>query len=200
MDAERLGRIDQLIDRQDILDCLTRFSRAMDRFDRALFLSAFHADAVIAAGPFVGGPTELYDWAAPMHDHGQAATHHNLLNHSCDLDGDTAHTETYYLFVGRNRDDTNWVAGGRYIDRLERRDGVWKIALRTNSIEWSGLVPTLPIPFTDLADIHGNGASGRAKSDPSYQRPLVNRRTPNVPPGIAALVNVSAEAHVGDVP
>ena len=114
----------------------------MDRFDRELFLSAFHADAIIAAGEFVGGPGDLYDWAHDLHEQGQSATHHNLLNHSCDIDGDVAHAETYYLFVGRNRDETNWVAGGRYIDRLERREGAWKIALRSNAIEWSGMVPT----------------------------------------------------------
>ena len=54
-----------------------------------------------------------------------------------------AHTETYYLFVGRNRDESNWIAGGRYLDRLERRDEQWRIAPRTNAIEWSGLVPTM---------------------------------------------------------
>jgi hypothetical protein len=170
------ARLENLLDRQDILDCLIRFSRGMDRFDRELFLSAFHADAVIAAGPFVGGPTELYEWASALHDQGQASTHHNLLNHTCDIKDNIAHTETYYWFVGRNRDDTNWIAGGRYIDRLERRDGVWKIALRTNAIEWSGLVPTLPIPFLDVPDIHLNGVPSRSKQDPSYQRPLTNQR------------------------
>jgi hypothetical protein len=89
----------------------------MDRFDRDIFLSAFHPDATIAAGEFVGGPVALYDWARRLHDRGQSGTNHNLLNHSCDIDGDIAHTETYYLFVGRNRDDTNWIAGGRYVDR-----------------------------------------------------------------------------------
>ncbi|MFZ2175424.1 MAG: nuclear transport factor 2 family protein, partial [Rhodococcus sp. (in: high G+C Gram-positive bacteria)] len=135
----------------------------------------------IAAGPFVGGPTELYDWSIPMHEQGQIATHHNLLNHTCDIDGDTAHTETYYLFVGRNRDDSNWIAGGRYIDRLERRDGQWKIALRTTAIEWSGLVPTMEIPFADVPDIHENGAPSRGKDDPSYLRPLQNARTAQIP-------------------
>ena len=170
-----------LVDRQEILDCLTRFSRGMDRFDRELFLSSFHADATIAAGDFVGKPTDLYDWASKLHEQGQAATHHNLLNHTCDIDGDVAHTETYYLFVGRNRDDSNWIAGGRYIDRLERRGGEWKIALRTNAIEWSGLVPTLPIPFADVPDIHLNGAPARSAEDPSYQRPLTNKREANIP-------------------
>lgn len=181
MDADRLARMEQMLDRQEICDCLTRFSRGMDRFDRALFLSAFHADAVIAAGPFVGSAADCYDWAATMHEAGQVATHHNLLNVSYDIDGETAHTETYYLFAGRNRDESNWIAGGRYIDRLDKRDGAWKIAVRTNVIEWSGIVPTMPLPFADVPDIHGNGAPSRDRQDPSYQRPLINRRDPRNP-------------------
>lgn len=181
MDAEYSARLERLLDRQDIMDCLTRFSRGMDRFDWEMFLSAFHADAVIAAGPFVGSPAECYDWAMPMHEAGQVATQHNLLNATIDIDGDIAHGETYYIFVGRNRDESNWIAGGRYIDRLEKRGGVWKIALRTNIIEWSGMMPTMPLPFADVLDIHGNGAPSRGKSDPSYQRPLVDRREKHNP-------------------
>jgi len=178
---EQLARLEQVLDRQDILDCLTRFSRGMDRFDRDLFLSAFHSDATIAAGIFVGGPVALYDWASAMHEQGQIATHHNLLNHSCEIDGEVAHTETYYLFAARNRDETNWMAGGRYIDRLERRDGAWKIALRTNAIEWSGMVPTMPIPFQDVPDINLDGAPLRSREDPSYRRPLANKRQRHIP-------------------
>jgi hypothetical protein len=178
---ERQAKLEELLDRQEILDALTRFSRGMDRFDRDLFLSAFHTDATIAAGEFVGGPTDLYEWASPMHEQGQIATHHNLLNHTCDIDGDVAHTETYYLFVGRNRDDSNWIAGGRYIDRVERRDGQWKIALRTNAIEWSGMVPTMDIPFADVPDVFLNGRPSRSTDDPSYQRPLTNVRASHIP-------------------
>jgi hypothetical protein len=181
MEGDLAARIGVLLDRQDILDCLTRFSRGMDRFDQNLFLSAFHDDAVIAAGDFVGGPADLYEWASALHAQGQVATQHNLLNHSCDIDGDTAHAETYYLFAGRNRDDSNWIAGGRYIDRLDFRAGHWRIAVRTNAIEWSGMVPTMPIPFAGVADIFGNGAPSRDEADPSYRRPLVNRRAVRTP-------------------
>ena len=180
-DTDKLARLGALLDRQDIHDALTRFARGMDRFDREAFLSAFHPDAVIAAGPFVGGPVDLYDWAMPMHDQGQIATQHNLLNHGCELDGDTAHTETYYLFAARNRDDSNWIAGGRYIDRFERRDGAWKIAVRSTVIEWSGVLPTMPIPFGDVPGIHLNGVASRDTDDLSYRRPLTNLREPNIP-------------------
>lgn len=181
MDAERLKKLDALLDKADIMECLTRFSRGMDRFDRELYLSAFHADAEMAAGPYVGDVAGCYDWAVPMHDAGQIVTHHSLLNNTTEIDGDTAHSETYYLFVGRNRDESLWMAGGRYIDRFERRAGEWKIALRTNVIEWGCLPPPLPLPFGDVPDIALNGVSSRSKDDPSYQRPLVNRRAPSNP-------------------
>jgi ketosteroid isomerase-like protein len=178
---QRLARLEAQAERQDIADCLTRFCRGMDRFDRALFLSAFHDDATIAAGPFVGGPVALYDWAMPLHESGQISTQHNLLNMTIDVDGEIAHAETHYLFVGRNRDESLWMAGGRYLDRLEKRAGDWRIALRTNIIEWSALPPPLPLPFADLPGVHDNGAAARNLSDPSYARPLTNVRASSVP-------------------
>ena len=184
IDSDKLARLEHLLDRQDILDSLIRFSRGMDRFDRELFLSAFHADAIIDAGEFVGGPEKLYDWASELHETGQSSTHHNLLNHTVEIDGDTAHTETYYLFTGRNRDETNWIAGGRYLDRLERRGEQWKIALRCNAVEWSGMAPTMAIPFEDVPGVHLNGAPSRSKEDPSYQRPLTNKRELRLPDGV----------------
>ena len=97
------------------------------------------------------------------------------------LDGDTAHTETYDLFVARNKDESLIQAGGRYIDRFERRGGEWKIALRTNAIEWACAPPAIPLPFSDVPDVNGNGEPARDKSDPSYRRPLTNLRKPHNP-------------------
>ncbi|WP_295634501.1 nuclear transport factor 2 family protein [Novosphingobium sp.] len=189
MAQDRDARLDALLAEADIRACLTRFSRGMDRFDKPLYLSAFHPDATVAAGPFVGSAEACYDWAVPMHEAGQFATHHNLLNCTIDIakenGREVAHAETYYLFVGRNRDDSNWMAGGRYLDRLERRDGAqgpeWRIVLRTNLIEWSGMAPSLPLPFADVPDIFRNGAPSRSPTDPSYQRPLTNRRAQRDP-------------------
>jgi hypothetical protein len=38
------------------------------------------------------------------------------------------------------------------------------------------MVPTMRLPFAEVPDIHGNGAPSRGKADPSYVRPLGNRR------------------------
>jgi len=180
--GERAARLEQLLDRQDIFDCVTRVSRAIDRFDRQLFLSAYHPDAVIDAGGLVGEPASVYDAGAALHESGQSSTLHHLTNHSCEVDGDLAHAETYFLYVGRNRDGTNWAAGGRYVDRLERRDGAWRIALRCTVMEWSGMIPVAEVPlFENVPDLHLNGIPSRSKEDLSYRRPLINRREMRFP-------------------
>ena len=53
------GEIQHLIDRQAILDCLTRYGRGVDRFDRELVLSAYHPDAIDDHGAFVGTREEF---------------------------------------------------------------------------------------------------------------------------------------------
>ena len=181
LSPERLARLDAQLEKLEIQECLTRFSRGMDRFDRDCYLSAFWPDATMAAGPFVGSPADCWDWAVPMHEAGQILTHHSLLNMTIELDGDTAHAETYYLFVARNRDESVWQAGGRYIDRLERRNGEWRVAMRANCIEWSVVPPAMPLPFGDVPGIELNGTSRRDGDDISYRRPLTNRRDPVIP-------------------
>ena len=181
MSPVRLARLEALLDKQEIHERLTAFSRGMDRFDHASFSDAFWSDATIAAGPFVGTPQECWDWSIPMHDAGQILTHHALLNCTIDIQGDIAHTETYYLFVARNRDESVWQAGGRYVDRFERRKGEWRIAMRHNAIEWSCIPPAMPIPFGDVPDIAVNGVGARSKEDVSYIRPLANKRERQIP-------------------
>jgi hypothetical protein len=179
---DREARLDALLDKSDIYDCLTRMSRGADRRDRDHFLSGCHADAIVSVGPFVGSPAELFDWSSLTLVKTNSGTAHNILNFTCELEGDTAHTETYYLFTAKNLDGTNLLAGGRYIDRFERRGGVWGLAVRNNMIEWSSILPGLDNPLNDVADLHLNGRATRDENDISYLRPLENRRAGHVPP------------------
>jgi hypothetical protein len=187
-DAGDLGRLRELLDRQDILDCLTRISRGIDRFDRELWLSGFHADAVIDAGQIVAPPEVMVDAGFAMHATAQSATQHNLTNHTCEIAGDIAYAETYWIYGAKNVDGTTWVAGGRYVDRLERRDGAWKIAFRQTFSDWSTQGPSASPPLFDkVADMHLNGFAARSREDPSYRRPFENRRALRLPPDAAAL-------------
>ncbi len=100
----------------------------MDRLDRELLRSAYHDDAVDDHVGFVGPVDDFIDWAFAYHAT-QTRHQHYLMNHTVDIAGDEAHSETYYMFVGTDRDPDKplIISGGRYVDRLARRDGRWAI-------------------------------------------------------------------------
>lgn len=178
--------INELWDREQIRRCMHRYARGVDRFDRDLVLSAFHPDAIDEHGKFVGTCEEFVDWAFDMHDNAQLSHQHCLLNHWCELDGNTAHAETYFMFAAMNRKNKPLtIGGGRYIDRLEKRGGEWRIAARVTLRDWSNLgrIPEI----SDLSSMTSTAASlseierkfmndgrrpARDRGDPSYDRPL----------------------------
>jgi len=177
-DAEIRGQLRQLTDRMEIHDCMQRYTRGIDRQDRTLLRSAYHDDAVDDHVGFVGHVEDFIDWAFAYHAM-QTRYQHYLLNHTADVNGDEAHAETYYLFVGTDRDPANHmtISGGRYIDRLERRKGRWAIVDRVCVVEWNAdstsLITEEIIAMLAEADIKG-AAHGR--NDPSYERPLIATR------------------------
>lgn len=166
----------QLLDRQAIQDCLHRYTRGVDRLDRELLLSAYHEDAIDDHGAFVGKPAAFADWALPHHREHQKTTNHLILNHSCELNGDTAHSETYCIYIGINRSGTIDLIGNRYIDRLERREGRWAIARRVCVVEWisslAGESEVDPQMREAVAALMRSGKATRDRSDISYRRPL----------------------------
>ena len=187
MDLEELATaVRALQDRQEIHNCIIRYSRGVDRLDRELLLSVYHPDAIDDHGMFVGGPEEFADWALAMHASTHLSQQHCILNHSCDLDGDVAHTETYYMFLAMNRVGPPFVvSGGRYLDRFERRDGRWAIAARICVRDWAPVAqtPDMADPSTltaiaaTLSDevrtfMLGSGLPRRDRTDHSYDRPL----------------------------
>jgi ketosteroid isomerase-like protein len=166
--------IQALVERQAIHDCLVRYCRAVDRLDRELLLSVYHVDAVDDHGVFVGNREEFADWVIAFHSRAQHSTQHIITNHSCDIDGDVAHAETYWMFAAMNTDGAPLtLSGGRYIDRLERRDGRWAIALRKVVSDWRGAPGGALLSAEGTAALNRGAPPMRDRSDPSYDRPLV---------------------------
>ncbi len=156
------------LDRQAIVDCLHRYTRGVDRLDEELILSAYHEDAVDYHGAFVGSPREFVAWLRKSHEQ-RIATQHILTNYSFDVDGETAHVETYFFVPQRNAGDPELTfVSGRYVDRFERRDGEWKIALRVVVTECIGRCASVPLS-------PGAGIGHRSRDDVSYARPLSAR-------------------------
>lgn len=184
---ETLARmVAELWDREQIRQCLHRYARGIDRLDHALILSAFHPDFLDEHGKFVGTGEEFADWAIEMHARLQLSHQHCLLNHHCEIDGSTAHAETYFMFVAMNRQGRPLtIGGGRYIDRLEKRGGEWRIAARLTLRDWSDLdeVPDITdlstmtstaklLTAAEHAFMNAGRGPARDRSDPSYDRPL----------------------------
>lgn len=178
MDKATETRLLEMLDRQDIMDCLVRYSRAMDRFDKDLLLSCYHPDALDDHGAFVGSPEDFWNYHYRWHSQFNTGHHHSISNTSFDMDGDTAHTETYWLFESMNPDDSMSLHGGRYLDRFEKRDGVWKIAARVCITEWHGKLGEVEIDPGYAELMAGPGTLKRDKTDRSYERPLVVNRPP----------------------
>lgn len=173
--AKLLERIEQLEetvryqqDRQAILDCVIRYARGLDRHDEDVLASVFHDDAIDHHGDFVGTREEFVPWANALHEADWTAHTHFMANNRVDIDGDVAHSETYVLFVlRRQRDDMIDVGGGRYVDRLERRDGEWRISARELVIDWRG---EMHASSYRRASTYPTGTWDH--SDPSYRRPF----------------------------
>lgn len=170
-DMERMVR--ELHDRQTIRDLVCTYCRAVDRFDRELLLSVYHPDAVDDHGMVVAGPQEFADWVFAFHGRYQQRSQHIVTNHLCELDGDVAHAESYWMLAAVNADGPPLsLGGGRYLDRFERRNGRWAIAVRKCVLDWSGTPESMPLPQGAFDAFLATGAPSRDRFDPSYQRPL----------------------------
>jgi hypothetical protein len=171
------AKVRDLSDHHDILECLHRYSRGVDRADRELLLSVYHPDALDDHGAFVGSPDAFVDWALSYHAEHQISHHNMIFNPTIELQGDVAHSEVYWLFFGENKVKPNTLAVGRYIDRFERRDGRWAIAARVCLSECVNDLQQTELPAAYRAALMSNGPSSRDRRDRSWERPLVARST-----------------------
>jgi hypothetical protein len=165
-------KLQYLTDRQEILDCITRTSRGNDRFDVEWIVGAYHEDGVHELGHQRISGAEYGEHANHAHRAMCEANLHNVTMHSCEIDGDVAHAESYVigLFLD-NGCETSRLLAGRYIDRLEKRDGRWGIMVRRATVE---VLMEGNARLPNKATLPGSGylKGSRDKSDPAYQRPL----------------------------
>ena len=126
------------LEREKIRDCIARLARGEDRRDAALISACYWPDSTSDYGVFLGTFDEYLAWVVP----GSPAipvTQHVLGQSVIDLQSDAARAETQvisYHRVTMGDEDRDTVIGGRYLDRMEKRDGEWRIAQRTMLYDW----------------------------------------------------------------
>ena len=128
--------LQEMSDRIEIQDLLTRYALAIDTKDWALLDTCFVPDAHLdytSTGGKKGPYPELRQWLAevlaPF-----AVTMHFIGNTSVRVEGERAHARTYLwnpMGLGKAEGALEWFAvSAHYVDDLVRTDGGWRIQKR----------------------------------------------------------------------
>ena len=139
MTADRDRRLDDLLSKQEIQERVSDYMRGLDRLDARLQRSVFWDDATTDYGIFKGDAEGFVAFAQnALRPH--KSNQHLIGQIRIDLEGDVGFGEVYFIAYHRIEQDgadRDLFIAGRYIDRYERRGGVWKIAFRAELVDWS---------------------------------------------------------------
>jgi hypothetical protein len=166
---------DSAVTKQEIYELSCTYMRGQDRLDAAAHRSVFWDDAWCSYGIYEGGPDGFVEFAqGALSSH--AANHHMIGQVQIDLAGSEAFGEVYYQAFHRitagDGSARDLFVSGRYVDRYERRDGVWKIAYRSELVDWVREQAAADDWFRGSAMIPG----ARKPDDPLYHRDRMRKR------------------------
>lgn len=162
--------LDTVVARSEIRDVLERYCRGIDRLDADLVNGVYWDEAIDDHGIYKGPGKDFAAFVLPMlrqHFHG---TMHSLHQSLIELKVSRAHAETYFVAYHWGTNETGRfidIAGGRYVDVLERRNGEWRILDRTVVIEWTRLEKNLE---TSALPLDGFMPARRDRTDIAYGR------------------------------
>jgi hypothetical protein len=165
-------RVEALLDKQEIHELSCKYMRGLDRLDEDLLLSVFFEDGWCDYGFTEGTPAEFIQFAiTALKDH--ASNQHMIGNVLIELEGNEAYGEVYFNAYHKVMSESGFedvIIAGRYLDRYEKREGVWKFAYRSEVVDWSRTQPTSDSYFDHAPD----GLRGGRQDDRVYDRE--NRR------------------------
>lgn len=163
-----ISSLQMLLDRNALQDLVLTYCRSMDRRDFALARSLYHADAIEDRGDiFRGSVDEFVAWLPKVTSQFEL-TVHRVFNMLFVIDGDRAEGEIYCEAYHRTHspDAKEMIVGGRYLDRYERRDGVWKLIYRTSTVDRCN---TSPVDAEAYRQFVAKTPAGQPdRTDPSY--------------------------------
>ena len=141
--------LQELSDRLEIDDLLTRYATGVDRRDWDLWESCFTPDAFIdytAFGGTSGSVADVRAWLEKVFEM-FGASQHLVVNKEITLDGDegTGRCAFYNPMVlpREGKDPLLWVEGGYYLDRFVRTPDGWRIRERREEFSYS--TRTMPL-------------------------------------------------------
>jgi len=163
-------RLQLLIDKQDILELVHTYCNASDRHDYDKLRALYHEDAIDEHGSFFQGLAMEFIDSLPQIQAPMRILHHNVTTTNIAVEGDYAEGEIYVLAFHEIQGDEqpmDLLIGGRYFDRYERRNNVWKFSHRAVVADWA----TVNNPSTVKLDhplLAGSRFGQPGEADPSY--------------------------------
>jgi hypothetical protein len=140
-----MDRLQQLIDQQEITQLLYRRARAGDRADPELAHACYHPGATERHGEFDGLAADFIDKVSFTRVRPGSpikGMFHFITNVLVKFESDTeAFVESYHVAWAQMTDGTDASVGGRYLDRVSRRDARWAISHRDVIFDWSRMEP-----------------------------------------------------------
>jgi hypothetical protein len=143
LDRLQHQQLQELLDREAIRRTLARYARGIDRVAPELISDAYHEVSWDHHGAFSGSGHDFAHDSEPAQLRStdvNVVTHHLLGQCDIDLDGDVARCETYFWVTGiRNPEGRRrmYFLAGRYLDRLEKVDGRWRVRARNTVVDAS---------------------------------------------------------------
>jgi SnoaL-like domain len=157
--------LNALLAKQEIYECIMRYARGSDRYDKELMRSTFHPEAVVEREKV--WELEEFLSLSMARDRSRARMHH-MGNVLIELDGLRAVAETYWLaYQVWTEADTRFVRtrAARYVDRFECRAGTWKVLYRGVVDDWSYVQEVGP----EIGSGHSNLVGAPFPMDPIYR-------------------------------
>ena len=133
-------QIDQLVDKQQIIDLTIAYTWIIDRGPREKLREVFTEDAAFIIDiKSYNGIDEIISKIDRTLG-GLSASQHLISNHQVVIDGNNA-TCSCYLHAQHTLHGTeggnNYIMAGRYVDTLIRMDGEWRICERKLMLDWT---------------------------------------------------------------
>lgn len=149
-----------------IRQTLATHSRGVDRAEAPLLGSAYHADAAVDYGFFVGKAAELVGVLVAAQKT-QPVTLHRTSNMWIMVEGEQARSESYVLAYAEQvaGSAVQRLIGGRYLDQHERRRGEWRIVHRRYVMDFNINRPSVsdwadpPVALENFAPRGAHGAA-----------------------------------------
>lgn len=177
--------LEELCDREAIRDVIYKYCHAIDRRDPEMLRTVYWPEAVDDHA-FVKNDVEAFIAMAMEMVASCVVTQHHVGNILIHLEKDSARVETYVNAYHRIEGPTtpHWrtkpepipvseqgkfgefLTGSRYLDRMEKRDGVWRISSRKVAQDWYRLANAQN--WADYPYAGGHNLGTHNHTDPGY--------------------------------